>query len=443
MRIRRKSSSCPNCGYTLDKVYNYCPNCGQDNNDNNVTFSTLVSDFFSTYFSFDSKFAHSFKPFFLRPGRLTLEYVNGKRAHFAHPLRLYLIVSLFYFFVFTLVGKESIKDSNNDNNIVSISGDMDDIGELDDDTKEALVKTLSKKRIRRINRDLEETSLEGLKKSLEENLSDNDKIDLLRVLDSISLRTLGLDTLLKDSIIQIKLATAQRVADKVAMVKDSIRQHQTNEVMSDIDNQDSLKREKKVQEEDTEEDEKDDFILNRIDFEVINKLKDDRKLTDQNVLDSLNIGELTAFEERIVRQTIRVMRSEEEQLAEFILKNLPFMMLLLIPIFALILKILYLRRKELYIKHLIHGFHLHSFAYLFYGVSWLIILYGIEDEDWQGFFAVVSFIVVSTYAFVSFLKVYKQHWFKTFIKFNVVGFVYLFFIFTFFLGELLISMFFY
>ncbi|MEL7004471.1 MAG: hypothetical protein AAFN93_17320, partial [Bacteroidota bacterium] len=289
----------------------------------------------------------------------------------------------------------------------------------------------------------------NLKESMAENLSKRDKIRLLRDLDSAALRLLELDTLLQDSLVLMDVAAARRYADSVRARLDSIKQIKAKQPIQDsitkdtLSNRQSTAKKAVSNNEKTDSDDSDEFILNRIDFDIINKYKDDKNVTDEGLYDSLQIDNLSAFEERLTRQTIRVMRSDEEQLADLILKNLPLMMLLLIPIFALILKLMYARRKHLYIKHLIHGFHLHSFAYLFYGVCLLLILYATEDEDWQSLIGFIGFIIVSTYAYISFLRVYKQHWFKTLIKFNLVGIIYNFFIFTFFVAEMLISMFFY
>jgi len=40
--------------------------------------------------------------------------------------------------------------------------------------------------------------------------------------------------------------------------------------------------------------------------------------------------------------------------------NLPYMMLCCIPLFAFVLKILYLRRHIFYIDHLIYALHIHT-----------------------------------------------------------------------------------
>src|SRR5437773_8739064 len=43
--------------------------------------------------------------------------------------------------------------------------------------------------------------------------------------------------------------------------------------------------------------------------------------------------------------------------------NLPYMMLCCIPLFAFVLKILYIRRHIFYIDHLVYALHIHTFAY--------------------------------------------------------------------------------
>ena len=88
--------------------------------------------------------------------------------------------------------------------------------------------------------------------------------------------------------------------------------------------------------------------------------------------------------------------------------------------------------------HLIHALHLHTFAYFLYGIS-LIAMLNIDDEDYASYIGIGAFLIVSTYAFISFLRVYKQGWFKTLVKFNLTGATYVTCIFVFFLVELVIS----
>lgn len=165
MRINRKTNSCLNCGFTLDKVYNYCPNCGQGNHDDNVSFGTLVGDFFSTYFAIDSKFGKTVKPFFLKPGYLTNQYISGKRATYAHPIRLYLIISIFYFFMVTLAATD-LANENNDDTVIKTSDQFDllkGIDNLDDSTGREIAKALTGRERSLLKEELDENDLQELR----------------------------------------------------------------------------------------------------------------------------------------------------------------------------------------------------------------------------------------------------------------------------------------
>jgi hypothetical protein len=163
-------------------------------------------------------------------------------------------------------------------------------------------------------------------------------------------------------------------------------------------------------------------------------------LTEDKVIDSVAQGEpLSQTQRYAARQGIRIMRADKASVGTYVVKNLPIMMLILIPVFAGLLKLLYIRRHRLYIEHVIHALHLHSLAYLVYGVTLIITYFYISSDITSALVNSTVFVLVSTYAFISFLRVYRQHWFITFIKFNITGFIYLNIIFLFFSFELLIS----
>lgn len=139
-------------------------------------------------------------------------------------------------------------------------------------------------------------------------------------------------------------------------------------------------------------------------------------------------------------QAIRLKRAKKEQVLAYVANNLPIMMLILIPLFALVLRLLYIRRKELYIKHLIHGLHLHSFAYLVYGLFLIVTVQFISNANLSMALNLLAFIMVSLYTYLSFKRVYQQHWFKTLIKFFLTGGIYLSAILVFFLLEMAVSL---
>ncbi len=88
---------CVNCQTKLQGPY--CYHCGQKEVELNLTLKYMLSTFFGDLFSFDSRVWRSLKPLICRPGFLTTEYIQGRRAPFIPPFRLFLLVGLAYFFV--------------------------------------------------------------------------------------------------------------------------------------------------------------------------------------------------------------------------------------------------------------------------------------------------------------------------------------------------------
>jgi Protein of unknown function (DUF3667) len=113
---------------------------------------------------------------------------------------------------------------------------------------------------------------------------------------------------------------------------------------------------------------------------------------------------------------------------ETVRSNLSTMMLFCIPLFAFILKILYLRQKRFYIEHLVYALNIHAFFYL---ATILVVLASIGLHQWipgapqVWLTLLLSFLVVAQ-VFISIRRVYRQGWFMSFFKFALGGFIYLF-----------------
>ncbi|MDE2972735.1 MAG: DUF3667 domain-containing protein [Acidobacteriota bacterium] len=95
------SERCPNCGSA--HVEQYCASCGQRAAELRTPVSAFLREALDDVFSFDSRIWRTLIALFRRPGSLTADYWEGRRARFVTPLRLYLIVSFvsFLFLVFT------------------------------------------------------------------------------------------------------------------------------------------------------------------------------------------------------------------------------------------------------------------------------------------------------------------------------------------------------
>jgi hypothetical protein len=97
----QESQRCQNCGAELHGEY--CSACGQHNIDLKVPLKDLLKDLVEELFSFDSRLLHSFLPFLVKPGILTVEFVSGRRTRYISPFKMYFFMSFLYFFVTALI----------------------------------------------------------------------------------------------------------------------------------------------------------------------------------------------------------------------------------------------------------------------------------------------------------------------------------------------------
>jgi hypothetical protein len=286
-----------------------------------VSFGELVKDFFVNYFSFDTKFVRSIKPFLIQPGELTKLFIAGKRASYVNPLRLYIIISVIFFFLSTLYIKESVTF------VGASNGDEVEM-ELSDAIKE-------------------------------EGGGDTTRASLLA-------------------------------------------------------------------------------------FQTIKEVLEDESLTNQQAMDSLsNMGGIkidsTFMGNIFFSQMRKVARQDLEIFLAYVMQNMPVMMFLLLPIYALLLKLLYIRRNVLYVKHLIHGVHLHAFTFFLLTLMLVLSLVFETLPVLNEWLQMILFLLLFVYIYASMLRVYQQGWFKTLLKFSVLGFFYFFVLVVFGVAEAMIS----
>ena len=93
----RKEHDCLNCGSHVEK--HYCSSCGQPNLELNEGLWEFISHSIAHYFHFDNKFFQTLSPLLTKPGKVTLDYLAGKRARYINPVSMYIFVSIVYFLV--------------------------------------------------------------------------------------------------------------------------------------------------------------------------------------------------------------------------------------------------------------------------------------------------------------------------------------------------------
>ncbi len=107
VRIRKKSNKpakildaeCFNCGHPFSGHEKFCPECGQTNKDKRITFGNFLHEIFNGFISWDSKFWTTIVPLLTKPGKVSRDYIDGKRQRYANPFRFYLSVSVLFFLI--------------------------------------------------------------------------------------------------------------------------------------------------------------------------------------------------------------------------------------------------------------------------------------------------------------------------------------------------------
>lgn len=87
--------SCLNCGTELRGPF--CGDCGQRAVPAYPTVREAISDAWEEISGWDGKIARTFLTLLKKPGGLTIEALEGRRARYVRPARLYLVASLTYF----------------------------------------------------------------------------------------------------------------------------------------------------------------------------------------------------------------------------------------------------------------------------------------------------------------------------------------------------------
>jgi hypothetical protein len=97
-----RATTCRNCG--APAASNYCPDCGQDTSLHPLSVWEFVHEIVAHYVAAEGKLWRTLALLALQPGRLTLEYLAGRRQRYIVPLRLYLTASFLFFALAQLSG---------------------------------------------------------------------------------------------------------------------------------------------------------------------------------------------------------------------------------------------------------------------------------------------------------------------------------------------------
>lgn len=98
--ITHEGQICANCGTALQGEF--CCVCGQSIHSSLKSLHGMLEESLEVAFHLDGRFVHTLPPLLLNPGFLTQEYFNGRRVRYIAPFRLMFVLSLLAFFVIHL-----------------------------------------------------------------------------------------------------------------------------------------------------------------------------------------------------------------------------------------------------------------------------------------------------------------------------------------------------
>lgn len=368
----------------------FCPNCGQKVDNNNLKLWVVLKEFFENYISFDTQFGRSILPFLFQPGKLTLKFNDGMRKNFANPFRLYIILSIFFFFIST----HFIQEDQDASGTPVESVHLRHFDELPEAERVKMDDRLSNIILHHFN---DSTQLDSSFSSLFAQLSDYRKRRVTKVLN--------------DSIQELLNIPPDSVYNK-AKTNVGFAAGTEEGIGFNIE----------------------DFNMKAVESYIYNS-----NYSDRQILDSMDLGELNPRTEFVYLQVIKSYRAGNVTFSRFIVKNISFALFAIIPFTALLFFLFYFRIRRFYVEHLIHSIHLHSFVLFVFGLTLLLINVSDTLAEYIDVLLFVPFLASFIYLFKSFLVVYRQGIIKTFFKILIIGLLYWIFFTIFIMIEVLIS----
>jgi len=384
--------SCENCHLPLNGPF--CANCGQEADSKLKYFWVVIMHLLDDIFSFDSRASRTLFPLLTRPAFLTNEYFAGRRVHYVPPLRLYLFISIIFF----LTLKFFIATDNNKTITVS--------------DKQALI-TQVKSHIKGL-----QTEKLAVEKKQE---ASNDVSDNISTLDAdIAKFNVYLDDLNSDYSLGNNKQIIKLTRELLELEFDQIKEELPADEQARFDSLIASRLKAK------------DGTQNNEGIKIANN--DDGTLSFDFLSDEKN-KKVNAFAKELTEKAEKAFNTDTGPLIEQVIGKLPQLMFILLPLFAVLLKVMFIFSKRLYMEHLTVALHSHSFIFIAILLSEVLDVIDAYLEptysslaNFTGFVAGVILLWIPVYLFLMQRKVYRQGYFFTLVKFSVIATIYSFMI---------------
>ena len=336
---------CLNCGHPFFGNEKYCPNCGQKNKSKKITFKSFLVEVFNGFISWDAKFWKTLIPLLTKPGKVSKDYISGKRSRYSNPFQFYLSVSILFFIILGLTKKYN---------------EFQDFG---------------KKEIANNFNAIELQNNVTLKKdSVFNNIYFN---DAFKNLDSIETSKALALVNKSNNFDELTSSLKSQIQNETGLFGKMMSYHENHKKKSIDDSLDSLKIDKNFR--------------NRFNYLIAQKI-------------------ISLFSD---------IKGEQKKFWSELISYASISIFIFLPIFTLFLKLIYIRRKFTYVEHLIFVFHTQTVFFIL-----LIIFYTLNlatNKDNISWIFVVLFLV---YLLSALKRFYNQGYFKTFLKFCLLNFIF-------------------
>ena len=345
----------------------YCYACGQSEKGMIRHLSEVMSDMADIVFNVDSRVFRSLWDLYVRPGFLTTEYLAGRRARYVTPFRLFFFLSIIAFFAIQISLPEIYADIHADADSISSSETAAEVNQQ----MAAAIKALNASK-----------ALPGVNQQA--------RADTERSIEEVRQRG---EARLK----QLEQAASPTVAaDADAPIAAAAEP---------IEAADNL-------------------------LQINGKSWDVRAhpVTFSWLPDGLNARLNSTLEH--MQSNAQDFRKNPQRLLAGWIAVLPQTLFVVMPLFALLLKLFYLFKRRLYMEHLLVALHSHAFIFLSVLV---ILLFGLlislaGERAWLvqplGWLRAAAWVWLFVYLFWMQKRVYRQGWWMTSIKFCVIGYCY-------------------
>lgn len=336
-QLKYRSTQCLNCYHPLDVSDQYCPNCGQLNSTKKLAFNDFFNEFFAGMFAYDSRLYRTLGALLFKPGKISKDYIEGKRVRYANPYRFYLSASIIFFLVWS------------------------------------------------IPRDFEEIQTTAVV-----NPDERQAVLIDSALIQQRAQNAQMDTLLGDRLPQLSETTGEKEKEVVYYSE------------RELDTLSFLKRTGR----------KLHVFFNYYERKEVKNIEE--------ALQELNYSN-TRFNRWIYKKTIdaHVFLNQPDVFVNYFVNKLPFIIFFYLPVFALFIWLLYLRRPFTYMEHLIFTFHNQTTWFVLFGIA--VILDYIFNTGW---FTGIATFVFLFYLYKAFRRFYQQDRVKTILKFIIINIIF-------------------